>query len=132
MSEKTKNVLHIEDESSICTLIKNALECVAGINLTQKMNFSEGFKEALSGRYELIISDGTLPDGHGTAILKAVSESYPATRTMLVSADNDFVSDPEGYALKHPYITAFLSKPFSVPDLIEKVEALLHEQPITP
>ena len=71
-----------------------------------------------------MITDWFMPGMNGRELAAKVREQLPKLPVLLVSG---YMDDPEIQAGSLPANTRFLAKPFSLPSLLEAVEALLPE-----
>ncbi|HXB07453.1 MAG TPA: response regulator, partial [Puia sp.] len=78
-------ILVIEDEERVATLIKIGLEEM-GYAVTIASEGTIGRKLALSGLFDLIITDVMLPDINGIAVCKAIREELPQIPLIMLTA----------------------------------------------
>ena len=114
-------ILVVEDENAIRTGLCDVL-AYHGWEPTGVDNGDDGLIEALSGRYRLLILDVMLPGVDGFTICTRAREALPKQAIMMLTAKgaesdvlNGFRSGADDY----------VAKPFSVPQLVARVEALL-------
>ena len=111
------NILIAEDEKAINDLIKWNLELV-GHTCTQVYDGTAGLNEALSGRYDLLLLDVMLPGLSGFEVL----ERLKGLPVIFVTAKAGFPDRLKGLKLgADDYIT----KPFEILELVERVKAVL-------
>jgi len=114
------NVLVIEDDPSVRTLVKAVLE---------KNNYSvdfaktaeDGETQALSNNYDIIILDLGLPDGDGFDVCKDMRDQKITTPVLVLSAEQE--TDVKIKCLRvgaDDYIT----KPFDTEELLARIEAI--------
>lgn len=115
-------ILVVDDNKDICMLIENIL-LSEGFDVESCCNPTE-FKEKLErGNPELIITDMLMSGFDGRTLTKDI-KGNPATsdiKIMLMSAHPD-----AGKICDEIGVDDFLSKPFEIDVLIEKVENLLN------
>ncbi|WBW95600.1 response regulator transcription factor [Oceanirhabdus sp. W0125-5] len=113
-----KKILIIEDEISIAELEKDYLE-INEYKVEMEHTGTEGLKNALSNRYDLIILDVMLPDINGFEICKKIREESNVP-LLMVSARGEDIDKIRGLGLgADDYIT----KPFSPNELVARVKA---------
>lgn len=115
------NILIIDDEPKICTLIKLFLDQT---HLFKNVVVAESVSIALlkirNEYFDLVIVDYSLPDKNGTSFIDIVSKSikYRKIKFLLISGylDNQAMMDVMNVGVKN-----VLVKPFSRTSLIQKV-----------
>jgi DNA-binding NtrC family response regulator len=80
---ETKAVLIVDDEVDICDLFRVEFES-RGHAVTTAHSVTEARLSLLAGRFDIIVTDITMPDGSGLDLLKDARNS--ATRIFLMSA----------------------------------------------
>ncbi|MES9898067.1 MAG: response regulator transcription factor [Sedimenticola sp.] len=114
-------LLIVEDEAAILTGLTD-LFVFHGYEVDSADNGNEGLDKALSGRYELILLDIMLPGINGFTICERVREQdrdQPIIMLTAKSADEDVI---QGLSLG---ADDYVAKPFSVAQLVLRVEAVL-------
>lgn len=119
------NILIIDDEPKICTLIKLFLDQT---HLFKNVVVAESVSIALlkirNEYFDLVIVDYSLPDKNGTSFIDIVSKSikYRKVKYLLISGylDNQAMMDVMNVGVKN-----VLVKPFSRSALIDKVCEIL-------
>jgi len=119
----TYSVLLIEDNSMIQTMIKNTLE-VYGYHIDVSENGQDGIEKFKSNHYDLLIVDLLLPVVDGSKVIEAVR----ATSTIPIIVVS--VKDETSNKVNHLRGGAddYLTKPFSVDELMARVENLLNRR----
>lgn len=117
------SILLVEDDASVVDLVKGVLEEEHyGVTVATSAFQAEGV--LLKCRPDLVILDRNLPDKDGMEFCKALRAS-PATRGVPVL----FLTSRKGVTDKVLGLEAggddYLAKPFSVPELVARVRALL-------
>lgn len=117
-------VFILEDDSSISSLVKVALEmngCVFKEFSTVR-SFIEGID---SERPDIALLDIMLPDGSGLDALRYVKSKYPTVSCVMLSAMSKEEDKVNGLNLG---ADDYISKPFSVLELIARVNARLRNK----
>jgi two-component system KDP operon response regulator KdpE len=126
MTVKRAKILVIDDEATIRKFLDLTLSA-QGYALIEATTGSEGIKEAISHRPELVILDLSLPDFDGLEVLKKLREWSPVPVIVLTVRD----SDADKVALLDAGADDYLTKPFSVPELLARVRtAMRHGNPL--
>jgi DNA-binding response OmpR family regulator len=116
-----KKILIIEDDISISEIVRDFLE-ISGYLATVKADGSEGLNEALTGGYDMILLDLQLPSMDGFEICKRVREKGIAVPILMATARIEDVDKIRGLGLG---ADDYISKPFSLPELVARVKANL-------
>lgn len=114
------NVLVVEDDPAVGTLVKVALQ-ENDHEMTLADNAADGEELALKNKFDMIILDLGLPDGDGFDICKEIRERNITTPVLILSAEQE--SDIKVKCLKVG-ADDFLTKPFNTEELIARVEAI--------
>ena len=114
-------ILVVEDDTAIRRGIVDALE-VSGYETLQAADGKQGLERALRGGYELMLLDLILPKKDGLAILEAVREARPTTPVIILTARGEEKDRVRGLKLG---ADDYVVKPFSVRELIARIEAVL-------
>jgi two-component system KDP operon response regulator KdpE len=118
-------ILVIDDEAAIRRFLKISLEA-DGFAYLEASSGQEGLAMAASHRPDLIVLDLGLPDLDGLTILKRIREWSGAPVIILTVKD----AERDKVSLLDAGADDYLTKPFSVPELIARIRvALRHSQP---
>jgi len=117
-----KKILIIEDDISIAEIERDFLE-INGYAATIMTDGSQGLTEAVSGQYDLILLDLMLPGMDGFEICKRVRETIDIP-ILMVTAKIEDVDKIRGLGLG---ADDYISKPFSLPELVARVKANLSQ-----
>lgn len=125
-----KNILVIEDNADIAYLVKINLRG-KHMQVDHAANGEEGLKLALTGRYQLVILDLMLPGMDGMDICRAMRSKDIFTPVLMLTAKTSELDRVLGLEVG---ADDYLTKPFSVPELVARVNAILRrsEQYQTP
>lgn len=119
-----KNILMVEDDSTIAFAVKYAVE-QEGFNLDIAENLENARKIVNSKEYDLILLDVMLPDGNGYEFLKQLREHDEDTPVIFLTACDEEVNIVMGLDIGgDDYIT----KPFGVRELISRINAILRRK----
>lgn len=114
----------LEDDTSICGLIKVALE-MNGLSFrafSTVKSFEEGVSEE---RPDVALLDIMLPDGSGLNALKFVKSKYPEVSCIMLSALSKEEDKVNGLNMG---ADDYIAKPFSVLELTARVNARLRDK----
>ena len=114
------NVLVIEDDPSVRTLVKTVLEKNEyAVDIAETATTGEEY--AVDNNYDIIILDLGLPDGDGFDVCKNMREQEITTPVLILSAEKE--TDVKIKCLRvgaDDYIT----KPFDTEELLARIEAI--------
>ena len=119
-----KRILIIDDEISIVLFLQTSLE-VSGFEVAFANTGGEGLQAFIQKRPDLIILDFGLPDMTGIEVLKIILEYSKVPVIFLTVRDSD---DDKVAALDNG-ADDYLTKPFSVPELMARVRVALRHAP---
>lgn len=115
-----KKILIIEDELQIAELEKDYLE-LSDFDVTIETDGVEGEKEAMSGKYDLLILDLMLPERDGFEICRRFRDHFQQPVIML-SAKKEDIDKIRGLGIG---ANDYMTKPFSPSELVARVKAHL-------
>ena len=121
-------ILTIEDDAAIRRGIVDALR-FAGYQCEQSGRGDEGLDRALKGHWDLLLLDLVLPARDGLEILQQVRSAQPTLPIIILTArgdESDRVRGLRGGA------DDYVVKPFSVQELLARIEAVLRRSPQRP
>ena len=116
-----KNVLVIEDNPDIANLVMINLRG-KHMHVDHAINGEAGLKKALSGNYQLVILDLMLPGMDGLDICRVMRSEKVFTPVLMLTAKTAELDRVLGLEVG---ADDYLSKPFSVPELVARVNAIL-------
>jgi DNA-binding response OmpR family regulator len=114
-------VLVIEDDPDISRFVRRGL-VRAGYKVDQAPDGETGSKMALSAKYDLAVLDLMLPGRDGLSLLEDLRAAELATPVLVLSAKR---SSDDKVACLRKGADDYLSKPFDLPELLARVEAIL-------
>jgi DNA-binding response OmpR family regulator len=116
-------VLVVDDEPRIVSFVSRALSA-EGFQVDSAMDGARGLDLARTGGYELVVLDLLLPSLDGVSLLQELMEARPAQRVLVLSA----VSDVETKVRCLEFgASDYLSKPFSLAELVARIRARLRQ-----
>jgi DNA-binding response OmpR family regulator len=128
MSSQT-TILTIEDDSAIRRGITDAL-LFHGYRVSDAADGQSGLELALTSEYDLLLLDLALPGVHGFEILRQVRRQRPTQPIIILTAKGD--ESDRVLGLKTG-ADDYVVKPFSIKELLARVEAVLRrtaERPV--
>ena len=116
-----KTILIIEDNADIAKLVRVNLRS-KHLQVDHAVDGIEGLNKALTGEYQLIILDLMLPGMDGVDICKAIRNEKVYTPILMLTARTTEMDRVLGLEIG---ADDYLTKPFSVPELVARVSAIL-------
>ncbi len=113
-------VLIVEDEKSLCMAIAELLKC-EGFLVDTAFNGIDGLDNALSGIYDIIIMDISMPKMNGIEVLEKIRKNNISSSVLLLTAKDEMEDKISG--LKSG-ADDYMTKPFVTEELIARVWAL--------
>ncbi|MEZ4240001.1 MAG: response regulator transcription factor [Myxococcota bacterium] len=121
MDSTPPQILVIEDEAPIRVGLCDVL-AYHGLHPVPAPDGDVGLREALTGRFALLLVDVMLPGVDGFTICRRVREALPSQAMILLTAKGAEADVLEGFASG---ADDYVCKPFSVAQLMARVQALL-------
>ncbi len=121
-------ILTIEDDAAIRRGIIDALS-FAGYDVIEAADGNNGCAAAVSREYDLLLLDMVLPGKTGLEILREVRNARPTLPVIILSARGEEHDRVTGLKLG---ADDYVVKPFSVDELLARVEAVLRRSPARP
>jgi len=118
-------ILVIEDDSAIRRGVTDALS-FSGYEVLWAADAASGLRKALEATYQLLLLDLVLPNGSGFDILEALRKQRPGQPVIVLSAKGEENDRVRGLRLG---ADDYVVKPFSVRELLARVEAVLRRAP---
>jgi DNA-binding response OmpR family regulator len=125
---KSRRVLTIEDDQPIRRGIVDALS-FAGFELLEAADGTNGLELAIQADFDLLLLDLVLPGRTGLEILREVRTVKPSVPVIILSARGEENDRVQGLRLG---ADDYVVKPFSVRELLARVEAVLRRSPERP
>ncbi len=119
----TKRVLIIDDEPNIVISLEFLLKR-EGLEVRVARDGEAGLEKIRRLRPDLVVLDVMMPKLDGFGVMEAVraDPEIAATRVLMLSAKSREAEQKKGLALG---ADAYMAKPFSTHDLVDKVKELL-------
>ena len=114
------NILVVEDDPSVRTLVKAVLEH-NGNSVATEDTVASGEKSALESNFDMIILDLGLPDGDGYELCKSLRDQSVTTPVLILSGEQE--ADVKVKCLRVG-ADDYLTKPFNTEELIARLEAI--------
>lgn len=114
-------ILVIDDEERIVHFVRRSLEA-EGLEVDPARDGEEGLRLVQSHSYDLVILDLVMPGLDGLTVLRQILEIEPGQQVLVLSARDD---TPTKVALLDHGADDYLSKPFSLDELLARMRALL-------
>ena len=123
-----KRILVIEDDDAIRQGVVDALQYEGFLTL-QAGDGDSGMELAINSSYDLLLLDLVLPGHDGFEILRALRASRPTQPVIILTARGQESDRIEGL---HMGADDYVVKPFSVKELLARVDAVLRRSPERP
>lgn len=124
----THTILVVEDDRPIREGVVDALT-FSGYGVLEAGDGKKGMELALTGSYDLVLLDLVLPHHSGFDILSEIRDSRPGMPVIILSARGEEADRVRGLKLG---ADDYVVKPFSVNELLARVEAVLRRSPERP
>ncbi len=118
---KQQTILIVDDEEIIRDLLAEVLE---DYMISLACDGKEAIDKLKESKYDLVITDLRMPNVPGEEVVKFARETYPGTRVIVISAYSSLHTVSQSITNG---ACAFLSKPFSIKELMHTVESALAE-----
>jgi len=118
----------VDDEPRIVSFVSRALSA-EGFQVDGAPDGTRGLELAATGAYDLVVLDLLLPELDGVSVLQGVMERRPAQRVLVLSALSDVETKVRCLEFG---ASDYLSKPFSLAELIARVRARLRQPGVGP
>jgi len=116
-----KKILIVEDDNSISLGLKTILE-KEGYSVLTEADGLEGFNKGLKEKMDFIILDINLPNKNGIDICKDLRDEKIKTPILMLTSKTEEIDKVLGFEVG---ADDYLTKPFSVKELIARINAIL-------
>ena len=117
----TPRLLVVDDEPTILELLSGSLR-FAGFEVVTAASGAEALRAAAASRPDLVLLDVMMPDGDGFEVVRQMRSSGPDIPVIFLSARDGVSERVAGLALGgDDYVT----KPFSLDEVLERIRAVL-------
>ncbi len=113
-----KSILIVDDEEVIRDFLYEVL--CDDYSISMAADGDEAIDKMGDGKYDLIITDMKMPRVSGEEVAKFAQENSPDTRVIIISGYASLYSVSQSV---NSGATAFLSKPFSIQELMQAIES---------
>ncbi len=120
-----KQILVVDDEEQICSLLTQMLEH-EGFDVDTAENGEQGLSLVSKKAYDLVITDMIMPVKDGLKLIMELIRDYPELRILAISGGGAIKA--ERYLTMAGYLgdeIATLEKPFTLESLLARVNELL-------
>lgn len=125
---RKRTILVVEDDAAIRRGMVDSLT-FAGYDVVSAADGHEGLRLATRGGYDLLLLDLILPGPGGMKILAEVRVARPTIPVIILTAKGDETDRVKGLMLG---ADDYVVKPFSVKELLARMEAVLRRSPERP
>jgi PAS domain S-box-containing protein len=122
-----KRILLIDDESSMLTAVKSILE-KAGYGVGAVSHAANALQQLEQTAYDLVLCDIRMPEMSGVEFYRALQQSQPAMSRRILFVTGDAASPTTRQFLESTGVP-FLSKPFELNELLERVGKIVQLLP---
>lgn len=121
MSAEKKTILVVDDESIIRDFLTEVLD---DYDVSVACDGDDAIELLKSQRYDLIITDLRMPRIPGEQVVKVARETYPDQKVIVMSGYSSLYTASQSVSSG---ACSFLSKPFSIKQLMQAVEKAMSE-----
>ncbi|MDX1927203.1 MAG: response regulator [Pirellulaceae bacterium] len=114
----TESILLVDDEPMVLNATKILLETM-GYKVTGVTSAAAALKEVAASRFDLLLTDISMPDMHGCLLAKKIRESQLEIPVIFMSGflnDDAFLDEADGLQLR------FIQKPFAIGTLLSTIK----------
>ncbi len=123
-----RRILVVDDEDNLRTMLVAALK-FEGYDVAAAPNGREGLRSVKESRPDLIVLDVMMPELDGFGMLRRLREMGDRTPVIFLTAKDTSADAVEGLGLG---ADDYLSKPFSLEELVARVEAVMRRVDSSP
>ncbi len=122
---KGQHICYVDDKKAICEMGKNVLEYI-GYRVTTFEDARlalQSFEQGVT--YDLLLTDQSMPELSGLELIKAVRKKHPQLPVILMTG---YSNEKERIEKERKHLSAFIQKPFQIPELSVTLARVLHIQ----
>jgi two-component system OmpR family response regulator len=123
-----RRILVVDDEDNLRTMLVAALK-FEGYDVAAAVNGRDGLRAVKESKPELIVLDVMMPELDGFGMLRRLRESGDRTPVIFLTAKDTSADAVAGLGLG---ADDYLSKPFSLEELVARVEAVMRRVDASP
>lgn len=123
MSDKTKRtILIVDDEEIIREFLNEVLR--DDYDISTACDGDEAIEKLKKQQYDLVITDLKMPRVSGEEVVKFANDTYPNAKVVVISGYSSLFTVSQSV---NNGACAFLSKPFSIKELVQTVDNCIGE-----
>lgn len=122
-----KHVLIVENDQLLQQILLQALQPLYACSVSSSLR--QGFDLLETRGFDLVVLDRVLDDGDGLELISYLQEFAYPTHVLIISMLKNWQEKVHGLRLG---ADDYLPKPFAIPELLVRVEHLLHQQKLSP
>ena len=115
------NILIVEDDRKLAAMMAKAF-AENGFATVHALDGSEGFLREKTGHFDVVVTDVMMPNMDGFALIKAIRATGDNVPIIVLSAKSDVTDRVRGLEYG---ADDYLAKPFSITELMARVQAVL-------
>ncbi len=120
-----EHICYVDDKKAICEMGKNVLEFI-GYKVTtfeDALLAMDSFEHGVA--YDLLLTDQSMPDISGLELIKRIRKMRPGIPAVLMTG---YTTEKEKIARENAHISAFIQKPFQIPELSRILAGVLKKK----
>ena len=122
---KDLEVLIVEDEKDICYLLSGILN-KQEVRTACAANLFDAQKAIKINHPDIVFIDNQLPDGYGIDFIPLLKRDFPATKIIMMTAQDELEVENKAYQLGADY---FIGKPFTQATVVNTLKCVLFTNP---
>jgi len=131
MNTTQKNILVVDDEELLRDMLNTVLED-EGYQVDSAKDGITALELLKSKKYDLIATDLFMPNMNGFDLLQDCENLYPGMKTIMLCGGGENLEAIHGakeviFNGQHITVDLFMKKPWSLAELLPKLEAILEE-----
>ncbi len=119
--QRKLNILLIDDEEVICSILKKFLEA-KGHQVTASLKAAEGLGYFKKNKFDIVLSDITMPEMDGIELIRKIKEQDRSTKIIVITGH---VQKAKEDAAKNAGADEILIKPFRNEQLYQTINRVL-------